>query len=68
MSYFVNYFRDARDLRFTCSRLALLSALRSWAGTLEFCNPNKASGLKAIIDILYLNQLDVRVSIEIRLN
>lgn len=55
--------KDARDLRFRCSRLALLSVLRSWAGTLEFCNPNKASGLKAIIDILYLNQLEVRKAI-----
>lgn len=55
--------KDARDLRFKCSRLALLSVLRSWAGTLEFCDPNKASGLKAIIDILYLNQLEVRKAI-----
>lgn len=56
------HFRHARDLRFTCSRLALLSVLRSWAGTIEFCDPNKPSGLKAIVDILYLNQLEVRVS------
>lgn len=54
--------KHARDLRFTCSRLALLSVLRSWAGTIEFCNPNKASGLKAIVDVLYLNQVEVRVS------
>lgn len=54
--------KHARDLRFTCSRLALLSVLRSWAGTLEFCDPNKPSGLKAIVDVLYLNQLEVRVS------
>lgn len=55
-------YRDARDLRFTCSRLALLSVLRSWAGTIEFCDPNKPSGMKAIVDVLYLNQLEVRVS------
>lgn len=55
--------KDARDLRFKCSRLALLSVLRSWAGTLEFCNPNHASGLKSIVDILYLNQLEVRKAI-----
>ncbi|XP_065084940.1 rapamycin-insensitive companion of mTOR [Ochlerotatus camptorhynchus] len=55
--------KDARDLRFTCSRLALLSVLRSWAGTIEFCNPAKPSGLKAIIDILYLNQLEVRKAV-----
>lgn len=39
-----------------------MSVLRSWAGTIEFCDPNKPSGLKAIVDILYLNQLEVRVS------
>lgn len=55
--------KDARDLRFKCSRLALLSVLRSWAGTIEFCNPNRPSGMKAIIDILYLNQLEVRKAI-----
>ncbi|KAG5679301.1 hypothetical protein PVAND_008879 [Polypedilum vanderplanki] len=55
--------KDARELRFKCSRLALLSVLRSFNGVLEFCNPNKASGLKAIIDVLYLNQLEVRKAI-----
>ncbi|XP_026472076.1 rapamycin-insensitive companion of mTOR-like [Ctenocephalides felis] len=52
--------KDARDIRITCSRLALLSVLRSWAGTLQFCNPDKPSGLSSIISILYLNQLEVR--------
>ncbi|EAA04894.6 AGAP001035-PA [Anopheles gambiae str. PEST] len=52
--------KDARDLRFTCSRLALLSVLRSWAGTIEFCDPHRPSGLRAFIDILYLNQLEIR--------
>lgn len=37
--------------------------INSRNGTLEFCNPNKASGLKAIIDVLYLNQLEVRKAI-----
>lgn len=55
--------KDARDLRFTCSRLALLSVLRSWAGVIEFCDPNRPSGLKAIVDVLYLNQLEVRKAI-----
>ncbi|XP_055600389.1 rapamycin-insensitive companion of mTOR isoform X2 [Uranotaenia lowii] len=55
--------KDARDLRFTCSRLALLAVLRSWTGTIEFCNPSKPSGLKAIIDILYLNQLEIRKAV-----
>lgn len=55
--------KDARELRFKCSRLALLSVLRSFNGAVEFCNPNKPSGLKAVIDILYLNQLEVRKAI-----
>lgn len=55
--------KDARDLRFKCSRLALLSVFRSWGGTLEFCNPSRPSGLKAMIDILNLNQLEVRKAI-----
>lgn len=55
--------KDARDLRFTCSRLALLSVLRSWTGVIEFCDPKRPSGLKAIVDVLYLNQLEVRVSL-----
>lgn len=54
--------RDERELRFNCSRLALLSILRSWPGILHFCSPTNPSGLKAIVDVLYLNQLEVRVS------
>ncbi|XP_004525858.1 rapamycin-insensitive companion of mTOR isoform X2 [Ceratitis capitata] len=55
--------KDARELRYTSCRLALLSVLRSWTGTIEFCNPSKPSGLKAIVDTLYLNQLEVRKAI-----
>ncbi|XP_034490781.1 rapamycin-insensitive companion of mTOR isoform X2 [Drosophila innubila] len=55
--------KDARELRYTSCRLALLSVLRSWTGTLEFCDPSKSSGLKAIVDALYLNQIEVRKAI-----
>ncbi|KAH8386683.1 hypothetical protein KR093_001958, partial [Drosophila rubida] len=55
--------KDARELRYTSCRLALLSVLRSWTGTLEFCDPSKPSGLKAIVDVLYLNQIEVRKAI-----
>lgn len=55
-------YRDARELRYTSCRLALLSVLRSWTGTIEFCDPSKPSGLKAIVDALYLNQIEIRVS------
>lgn len=30
---------------------------------IEFCDPSRPSGLKSIVDILYLNQLDVRKAI-----
>ncbi|XP_065364051.1 rapamycin-insensitive companion of mTOR [Calliphora vicina] len=55
--------KDARELRYTSCRLALLSVLRSWTGTIEFCDPSKPSGLKAIVDALYLNQIEVRKAI-----
>lgn len=55
--------RDERELSFKCSRLTLLSILRSWPGILHFCSPNDKSGLKAIVDVLYLEQLEVRVRI-----
>ncbi|KAK5644405.1 hypothetical protein RI129_005705 [Pyrocoelia pectoralis] len=55
--------RDERELRFNCSRLALLSVLRSWPGILHFCSPTNSLGLKAIVDILYLNQLEVRKAV-----
>lgn len=55
--------RDERELRFNCSRLALLSVLRSWPGILQFCSPANTSGLQAIVDVLYLNQLEVRKAV-----
>uniref|UniRef100_A0A1I8NQG9 Rapamycin-insensitive companion of mTOR n=1 Tax=Stomoxys calcitrans TaxID=35570 RepID=A0A1I8NQG9_STOCA len=55
--------KDARELRYTSCRLALLSVLHSWTGTIEFCDPSKPSGLKAIVDALYLNQTEIRKAI-----
>nr|XP_033338467.1 rapamycin-insensitive companion of mTOR isoform X1 [Megalopta genalis]XP_033338468.1 rapamycin-insensitive companion of mTOR isoform X1 [Megalopta genalis] len=46
--------------RFAASKLALLSILRSYSGVLHFCRPDDNSGLKAIADILYVEQLEVR--------
>ncbi|XP_076618196.1 rapamycin-insensitive companion of Tor [Colletes latitarsis] len=46
--------------RFAASKLALLSILRSYPGVLHFCRPDDNSGLKAIADILYVEQLEVR--------
>ncbi|CAH1957732.1 unnamed protein product [Acanthoscelides obtectus] len=55
--------RDERELRLNCGRLALLTILRSWSGILHFCSPNDRSGFKAIVDVLYLKQLEVRKSV-----
>lgn len=53
---------DERESRFNSSRLALLSILRSWSGILHFCGPSNQSGLRAMVQVLYFNQLEVRVS------
>jgi rapamycin-insensitive companion of mTOR len=50
-------------LRFNCSRLALLSILRSWPGILHFCGPANKAGLKAVVEVLYLKQLEVRKAV-----
>ncbi|XP_076265709.1 rapamycin-insensitive companion of Tor isoform X2 [Rhynchophorus ferrugineus] len=55
--------RDEREMRLNCSRLALLTILRSWPGVLHFCNPRDQGGFRAIIEILYLNQLEVRKAV-----
>lgn len=55
--------RDERDVRFHCSRLALLSVLRSWPGVLHFCHPGDNSGLRSIVNILYVQQLEVRKAV-----
>ncbi|XP_018050285.1 PREDICTED: rapamycin-insensitive companion of mTOR isoform X3 [Atta colombica] len=52
--------KEEREQRFTASKLALLSILRSYPGVLHFCRPDNNSGLKAIADILYVDQLEVR--------
>lgn len=52
--------RENRDTTFPASKQALLSVLRSYSGVINFCNPNDNSGLKAIADILYVEQLEVR--------
>ncbi|XP_026328283.1 rapamycin-insensitive companion of mTOR [Hyposmocoma kahamanoa] len=55
--------RDEREMRFTCSRLALLCVLRSWPGLLHFCHPYSSGGLRALVAALYLPRLEVRKAI-----
>ncbi|XP_014479539.1 PREDICTED: rapamycin-insensitive companion of mTOR [Dinoponera quadriceps] len=52
--------KEEREQRFAASKLALLSILRSYPGVIHFCRPDNDSGLKAIADILYVEQLEVR--------
>ncbi|XP_043502898.1 rapamycin-insensitive companion of mTOR isoform X2 [Polistes fuscatus] len=52
--------KEERDQKFAASKMALLSILRSYPGVLHFCCPTNNSGLKAIADILYVEQLEVR--------
>ena len=51
------------DQRFAASKHALLSVLRSYSGVIHFCHPHESSGLKAISDILYVDSLEVYVSL-----
>ncbi|XP_043466868.1 rapamycin-insensitive companion of mTOR [Leptopilina heterotoma] len=51
---------EDRQQKFTASKHALLSVLRSYSGVIHFCNPNHTSGLKSIVNILYVEQQDVR--------
>lgn len=54
--------RAVRELRLNCSRLALLTVLRSWPGILHFCGPRDQTGFRAVVEVLYLNQLEIRVT------
>ncbi|XP_050502878.1 rapamycin-insensitive companion of mTOR [Diabrotica virgifera virgifera] len=55
--------RDERELRLNCARLSLLTILRSWPGILHFCSPTDRGGFRAIVEVLYLPQLEVRKSV-----
>ncbi|CAG9860535.1 unnamed protein product [Phyllotreta striolata] len=55
--------RDERELRLNCARLSLLTILRSWSGILHFCSPLDRGGFRAIVEVLYLQQLEVRKSV-----
>ncbi|XP_024946921.1 rapamycin-insensitive companion of mTOR [Cephus cinctus] len=59
-SYGIECTKEERDQRFAASKLALLSVLRSYSGVIHFCHPNNSSGLRAISDVLYVEQLEVR--------
>jgi hypothetical protein len=53
---------DDREQRFACGQLAVLSLLRSWPGLALMATPPGASPLQALVDILHLQNADVRVS------
>lgn len=54
---------EERAQRFKCAEQAFLSAMRSWSGMIQLCQPKLVgpSNLQAVIDILYLNSHEVRV-------
>lgn len=55
---------EERAQRFKCAEQAFLSAMRSWSGLIQLCQPKLVgpSNLQAVIEILYLNSHEVRVS------
>ncbi|CAG9772448.1 unnamed protein product [Ceutorhynchus assimilis] len=55
--------RDERKVRLNCSRLALLTVLKSWPGLLHFCNPKNQGGFRTIVEVLHLKQIEVRKAV-----
>lgn len=52
---------DERELGYRCAKVAIGIILRSWSGLSEFCQ-TRDSGLQALIDSLYIEQLEIRVN------
>lgn len=48
---------------YTSSTLSMLAALRTWTGVFHLCQPTNVSGIKAIVDVLHLDQIEVRKAI-----
>jgi rapamycin-insensitive companion of mTOR len=55
--------KDERDVRLGCAKLALLSVLRSFPGVLHFCQPDKNSDLRSLVEVLMLRQLEARKAV-----
>ena len=57
-------FLEEREKRFKCAEQAFLSAMRSWSGLCQLCQSRQIgpSHLQAVVDILDLNNNEVRVS------
>ena len=57
-------FLEEREKRFKCAEQAFLSTMRSWSGLCQLCQSRQIgpSHLQAVVDILYLNNNEVRVS------
>ena len=53
---------EERERRLKCAEQALLSTIRSWSGFIQLCQPRAVgpSHLQAVVDILYLNNNEVR--------
>ncbi|XP_023229474.1 rapamycin-insensitive companion of mTOR-like [Centruroides sculpturatus] len=57
-----HFISDDKEARFACSKLAIISILRSWPGLIYLCRPDHA-GLQSLIDMLYLPYNDIRKNI-----
>lgn len=53
---------DDRETRFTASKMALLTVMRSWPGLIRMCRPT-GSGLQSLIGILYIQNNEIRQAI-----
>ncbi|XP_046330991.2 rapamycin-insensitive companion of mTOR-like isoform X1 [Haliotis rufescens] len=53
---------DSQEARFSASRMALITVIRSWPGLIRLCHP-EGSGLQSLIGILYLPFAEIRKSI-----
>ena len=60
-------FSEEREKRFKCAEQAFLSTMRSWSGLTQMCQPRPVgpSNLQAVIDVLYLKNNEVRVSLDL---
>ncbi|XP_045157719.2 rapamycin-insensitive companion of mTOR-like isoform X2 [Mercenaria mercenaria] len=53
---------EDRDARFTASKMAIVTVMRSWPGIVRFCRPD-GTGLQSLVGILYLPFTEIRQGI-----
>lgn len=53
---------DEREVGYRCAKTAIGAVLKSWSGIAHFCQ-SRNSGLQALVDALYIEQLEIRRTI-----